>query len=142
MWFCSRTWTATQFCLGVLSSNRSSHGSKTANIWNILVISRLCKLCLCLSVRAKAEHSIVRDKHSRDRSVVRGVFSLFFIFSHFLSLSLSFFRQGCDAGVSPYIARLCAPDSCGGQEALCTPRHLGVHIRKRTASLGNRTPSS
>ena len=95
MWFCSRTWTATQFCLGVLSSNRSSHGSKTANIWNILVISRLCKLCLCLSVRAKAEHSIVRDKHSRDRSVVRGFFSLFFIFSLSLSLSLSQYLVYC-----------------------------------------------
>ena len=29
----------------------------------------------------------------------------------------------------PPTSRACrAPDSCGGQEVLCTPRHLGVHI--------------
>ena len=33
-------------------------------------------------------------------------------------------------GITPYTARLCAPDSCGGQEVSCRPRHSGAQKGK------------
>ena len=34
-------------------------------------------------------------------------------------------------GITPYTARLCAPDSCGGQEVSCRPRQAGAQKGKR-----------
>ena len=46
--------------------------------------------------------------------------------------SLLSFARAVMQGLPPTSHACRAPDSCGGQEVLCTPRHLDVHIRKRS----------
>ena len=60
---------------------------------NVLLLLK----CSDLALRGQQQLCLLdRQLHVLDRGVL-------------LALSLSFFRQGCDAGVAPYIARLSRP---------------------------------